>query len=42
LISPLRGVNVVEFASERRESVPVDDIKGMLDARIDLRRSLRD
>jgi hypothetical protein len=42
LISPLCRVNAVEFACERRESVPIDDIKGILDARVDLRNSARD
>jgi hypothetical protein len=42
LISPLCRVNIVEFACERRESFPIDDIKGILDAGVDLRESAGD
>jgi hypothetical protein len=42
LISPLCRVSVVDSACERRESVPIDDIKGILDAGIYQRKSTRD
>lgn len=38
-IAPMRGVDFMECASKRRESIPVDDIEGNLNARIDMIRS---